>query len=148
MWFDTMLWLIALVVFIAVEAATTALVSIWFAVGAAAAMLASFFTQSVGIQLAVFAVVSAVTLGLTVPALLKRRAGQKPPVTNGTQLAVGRQGTVLTPLAPGTAGRVRVDGLDWQARAEAPLPQGAACRVVAADGAVLLVEPAETKQTV
>ena len=37
MWFDTILWLAAIIAFIAVEAATTALVSVWFAVGAAAA---------------------------------------------------------------------------------------------------------------
>ena len=36
MWFDTILWLVAVVAFIMVEAATTALVSVWFAVGAAA----------------------------------------------------------------------------------------------------------------
>ena len=33
MWFDTILWLVAVVAFIMVEAATTALVSVWFAVG-------------------------------------------------------------------------------------------------------------------
>lgn len=59
MWFDTILWLVAIVAFIAVETATTALVSVWFAIGAAAAMFASFFTSSLGIQAAVFAVVSA-----------------------------------------------------------------------------------------
>ena len=57
MWFDTILWLVAIVAFIAVETATTALVSVWFAIGAAAAMFASFFTSSLGIQAAVFAVV-------------------------------------------------------------------------------------------
>jgi|GEM_PF-3995064 len=36
MWFDTILWLVAIVAFIMVEAATTALVSVWFAVGAPA----------------------------------------------------------------------------------------------------------------
>ena len=46
MWFDTILWLAAIIAFIAVEAATTALVSVWFAVGAAAAMVVSLFTVS------------------------------------------------------------------------------------------------------
>ena len=36
MWFDTVLWLVAFAAFIAVEAATTALVSVWFAVSAQA----------------------------------------------------------------------------------------------------------------
>ena len=65
MWFDTILWLVAIVAFIAVETATTALVSVWFAIGAAAAMFASFFTSSLGIQAAVFAVVSAVGILLS-----------------------------------------------------------------------------------
>lgn len=52
MWFDTILWLVTIVAFIAVETATTALVSVWFAIGAAAAMFASFFTSSLGIQAA------------------------------------------------------------------------------------------------
>ena len=42
-------WAAAIVVFAIAEAATTALVSIWFAVGAAAAMVASIFTASVRI---------------------------------------------------------------------------------------------------
>ena len=54
MWFDTILWLVAIVAFIAVEAATTALVSVWFAVGAAAAMAASFFNIGFGWQALVF----------------------------------------------------------------------------------------------
>ena len=67
MWFDTILWLVAVVAFIVVEAATTALVSVWFAVGAAAAMLVSFFDVGFGWQMLVFAVVSAITLSLMLP---------------------------------------------------------------------------------
>ena len=98
MWFDTILWLVAVVAFIMVEAATTALVSVWFAVGAAAAMLGSFFNVGFGWQM-------------------------------------------LVDIAPGLPGRVRVDGLDWQARAEVTLPQGTRCKVVAVDGAILIVAP-------
>ena len=114
MWFDTILWLVAIVAFIAVEAATTALVSVWFAVGAAAAMVVSLFTVSFGWQLLVFAVVSAVTLALMVPGLLRRRGHAQPPVTNGSPLTIGKQGVVLVDIEPGMPGRVRVDGLDWE----------------------------------
>ena len=141
MWFDTILWLVTIVAFIAVETATTALVSVWFAIGAAAAMFASFFTSSLGIQAAVFAVVSAVALAIMVPTLTRRRKEHKPPVTNGSPLTIGKQGVVLVDIEPGTLGRVRVDGLDWQARAETPLPKGERCKVVAVDGAILIVVP-------
>ena len=71
-------WAAAIVVFAIAEAATTALVSIWFAVGAAAAMVASIFTASLGVQCAVFAVVSAVTLAVMLPLLAKRRTMRQP----------------------------------------------------------------------
>lgn len=141
MWFDTILWLVAVVAFIVVEAATTALVSIWFAVGAAAAMLASFFDVGFGWQMLIFAVVSAITLGLMLPRLISQRGEHRAPVTNGSPLTIGKQGVVLVDIEPGALGRVRVDGLDWQARAETPLPQGTRCKVVAVDGAILIVVP-------
>ena len=139
--FDTTLWLVALIVFVGIEAATTALVSIWFAVGALAAMILSFFTESVSWQMAVFAVVSGVTLAVMLPTLAKRRKQNRPPVTNGSPLTIGKQGVVLVDIEPGLPGRVRVDGLDWQARAEVTLPQGTRCKVVAVDGAILIVAP-------
>lgn len=148
MWFDTILWLAAIVAFIAVEAATTALVSVWFAVGAAAAMLTSFFTPSLGIQAAVFAVVSAIALAVMVPTLARHRQVHKPPVTNGSPLTIGKQGTVLVAIEPGLPGRVRVDGLDWQARAETAIPQGARICVADVDGAVLLVVPVHESTSV
>ena len=141
MWFDTILWLVAVVAFIVVEAATTALVSVWFAVGAAAAMLASFFDVGFGWQMLIFAVVSAITLGLMLPKLIGQRGEHRAPVTNGSPLTIGKQGVVLVDIEPGALGRVRVDGLDWQARADTPLPKDTRCQVVAVDGAILIVVP-------
>ena len=100
MWFDTILWLVAVVAFIMVEAATTALVSVWFAVGAAAAMLVSFFNVGFGWQMLVFAVVSAITLGLMLPRLISRRGAHRAPVTNGSPLTIGKQGVVLVDIEP------------------------------------------------
>lgn len=48
---------------------------------------------------------------------------------------------MLVAIEPGMPGRVRVDGLDWQARAEVAIPQGARICVADVDGAVLLVTP-------
>ena len=148
MWFDTILWLVAVAAFIAVEAATTALVSVWFAIGAAAAMFASFFTPSLGIQAAIFAVVSAIALAVMVHTLVRHRQEHKPPVTNGSPLTIGKQGIVLAAIEPGLPGRVRVDGLDWQARAEVSIRQGARISVADVDGAVLLVVPVNEPTTV
>lgn len=94
-------WAAAIVVFALAEAATTALVSIWFAVGAAAAMVASIFTASLGVQCAVFAVVSAVTLTVMLPLLAKRRTMRQPPITNGSPLTIGSRGIVLREIPQG-----------------------------------------------
>ena len=53
---EIILWLALVVVFILVELATTALVSIWLVAGAVAALLVSLFTDSWTVELAVFAV--------------------------------------------------------------------------------------------
>ena len=122
-------WAAAIVMFAIAEAATTALVSIWFAVGAAAAMVASIFTASLGVQCAVFAVVSAVTLTVMLPLLAKRRTMRQPPITNGSPLTIGSRGIVLREIPQGDIGRV--DGT--------PLPKDAHCEVKNVDGAVLIV---------
>ena len=140
---DSILWLVAVGAFVAIELGTTSLVSVWFAVGAAAALFLSF-VPAVGFawQFLVFAVVSAAVLAFMVPRLAARRAQQRPPVTNGSPLTIGKQGTVLRAIEPGALGRVHVDGLDWQARSDTPLPEGSKCRVTDVDGFVLIVVPA------
>ena len=137
----TVFWLIAVIAFVVLEAVTTALVSVWFAVGGVAALAVSFFTDSLPVQGAVFAVVSAIALGVMVPAMAKRRRQNQPPVTNGSPLTIGKQGYVLADIRPGYLGRVHVDGLDWQARADILMPKGAPCKVMDVDGAVLIVCP-------
>mgnify|MGYP001622879782 FL=1 len=143
---DSVVWLVAVVAFFILEAITTALVSVWFAVGAAVALIVSFFTTSVAIQFVVFALVSAVTLAIMVPLLAKHR-GQNAPITNGARLSVGKRGIVLLAILPGEIGRVRVDGLDWQARADAALPKGARVEVTDVDGGVLVVHAVQEPQT-
>lgn len=145
---DSLIWLVAAIVFLVAEAATTALISIWFAVGAAVALIVSLFTDSLPLQFLVFVLVSAVTLAVMVPTLVARRRNKKTPVTNGPELSVGKRGVVLQAILPGELGRVRVDGLDWQAKADVALPQGSRCRVVAADGNVLTVSAAPVEETV
>ena len=61
-------WLIAMIVFAGVEAATpTALVSIWFALGALGALIASVVTHSFWIQLVVFLLLSCLCFALLRP---------------------------------------------------------------------------------
>ena len=63
----TSVWLIALVVFLIVEATVPGLVSIWFALGAFAAMISALLHAPLWLQITWFAVVSLASLWLTRP---------------------------------------------------------------------------------
>ena len=132
-------WIVLLIVFAIAEGATASLVSIWFCAGAVVALLVSFFVPSVAGQIAVFLVVSGLVLVLLRPYARRRLMVQRV-ATNADQI-VGKQGRMLLALAPPESGRVRVDGVDWNARSETPLAKDALVRVVALEGTTLVVAP-------
>lgn len=70
-------WIIAMVVFIIAEVATTALVSIWFIAGAFIAAILNILNFSVLVQTIVFFVVSIVSLVLFLP-FIKKHKKSKP----------------------------------------------------------------------
>ena len=77
----SIVWLVLLIVFIAVEAATTTLVSIWFCAGAAVALLFSAFVPNAVAQTAVFLVVSLLCLVLMRPLVRKKTPKPRCPQT-------------------------------------------------------------------
>ena len=64
-------WLVLLILFLMAEGATVALVSLWFAAGALAVIIAALLGASVGLQLALFLVVSVALLAMLRPVLKK-----------------------------------------------------------------------------
>lgn len=134
------IWAAALVILVVVEAATTNLVTIWFAVGALAALLVSLFSENFILQMLVFAVVSILALALTKP-LVKRMRHKKPAAPVGLDCSVGKRAQVLTPIRPGEHGRVRLDGVDWLAICDTPLEPGSSCIVKEINCTTLTVAP-------
>ena len=110
------------------------------------ALIISFFTRSIVVQFVAFALVSAVALAIALPLLGSYRK-RKAPITNGALLSVGKRGHRAAGDFAGEVGRVRVDGLDWQARADTALPKGSRIEVADADGAVLVVCAVEENET-
>ena len=144
---DPIFWLIAAVGFLVLEGMTLSMVSVWFAVGSAAALLCCLFTQSFRVQAVVFIVVSALCLLAFKPLADKLR--KKPTPTNGDR-SLGREARVLTPVSAEQTGRVRLDGVDWNARCATPgdtLAPGQACRVTEIHSTLLIVEPIRTETT-
>lgn len=137
--FASLVWLVLLIVFAVVEGMTVALVSVWFAIGAAAALVVSVFTSSWLAQTAVFLIVSAVMLVLLRRYTKSRMMPAETP-TNA-DLNVGKIAEVIAAVTPEVPGRARLDGVDWQARSEHALAAGQLCRVCRVEGTTLVVEP-------
>lgn len=137
----TWVWLALVVAFVVAEAVTVSLISIWFAAGAAAAMVVSGFSDSATLQITVFVVVSALALALTRPFIKKQRAAKKAPMN--AQSNVGRKASVIAAVTRDSPGRVRLDGVDWRAESDTPLAVGTTCEVVAVNGTTLTVKPVQ-----
>ena len=139
------LWLAAAVGFLALEASTFNMSSIWFAIGAAVALISCLFTDLFRVQALLFIVVSVLCLLAFRPLAAKLR--KAPTATNGDR-NLGREATVLTPVTAEATGRVRLDGVDWNARCVNPgdiLNPGDRCRVAEIHSTLLLVEPILTE---
>lgn len=137
---SSVVWLILLVVFIAAEAATVQLVSVWFAVGALAAMVVSLLGGELWLQVVVFFILSIALLALLWP-VAKKRLKPKVVATNADAL-VGRLCTVTEEIDPIEGGRVRLGDVTWSARSENGdrISAGARVRVLNIQGAKVFVE--------
>ena len=135
-------WLAALIVLLIVEAVTVGLVSLWFAFGALAALITSFFTHNIWVQFGVFLAVSLVSLLIIRP--LARRYVTPRQVPTNADRAVGAEGVVTQVIDNLKAtGQVSVKGAVWTARAEGEtvIPAGATVKVLRIEGVKLIVAP-------
>ena len=142
---DPIFWLLAAVGFLALEGMTFSMVSVWFAAGSAAALLCCRFTHPLRVQAVGLTAASAVYPPASKP--LATRLHKQPTPTNGDR-ALGREARVLTPVSAQQTGRVRLDGVDWNARCATPgdtLTPGALCRVTEIHSTLLIVEPVLTE---
>lgn len=134
-------WIIVLVAAILAEAASAALVSIWFAAGAVAALIAAACGASWILQLTLFVVFSAILLIFTRP-LVKKLFPKKFIPTNSDSYA-GKTAVVIEDIdSERGLGRVRFNGVDWIAVTETEqlIPKDSVVRIKEVRGAKLLVE--------
>ena len=125
----TWIWLGAVVVFGALEAATAGLVSIWFMCGAVAALLSTFLGAALWLQTALVRKMSA----KAVPTNLDRAIGSHARVTEDIDNEAG-------------TGAVYVDGKTWTARSSdgSVIPIGTKVTVERMEGVKLFVTPERT----
>ena len=140
------LWLGAMVVFGAVEAMTAGLVSIWFVIGAAAALAGALLGAGLGVQTALFVGVSALALAVTRP-LVRRFASGKAVPTNADRVLGVTAKVTETIDNENSTGAVYADGKTWTARSAdgSVIPAGAMAEVLRMEGVKLYVKKIEEK---
>lgn len=139
-------WLCAVVVFVVLEAATIGLTSIWFAVGALAALIAAACGGALWLQTVLFVVLSVATLLLTRP-LAKKYVNSRHRPTNADRV-LGMEGVVTERIENlQGSGAVSIDGKIWTARSTdgSSLEKGTVVRPVRIEGVKLIVRPAGEK---
>ena len=134
----SLIWVIAFLGLLLVEFLTVGLVSIWFAVGALAALITSFITESVLIQTIVFVVTSIVTLFVTQPLIKKFKVTKFEP-TNSDRV-IGKTGEVTKEIKPNEYGEVVVFGTEWLAASDKKQAVGTKVVVEKIEGNKLIVK--------
>lgn len=134
-------WAAAILVFGIAEAVTVQMVSIWFLVGAIAALIAALCGASPVIQIIVFIAVSVLALVITRP-LVKKYISPKKENTNADRV-IGQIGIVTEDIDNINAiGQVKVDGKIWTARSadNSNLSAGSEVVIDRIDGVKLIVK--------
>lgn len=145
----SIVWLVLLVVFLAAEAATVSMVSLWFAVSALVALLVALLGGPGWLQGTLFLVISAVLLALLRP-LVRRYISPRITATN-VDSVIGSTGLVTAAIDNvSAAGQVKLGAMEWTARSTSgqPIPVGTLVKVDRIEGVKAFVSPAEVPANV
>lgn len=138
----TIIWLILIVAFLAAEALTVGLVSIWFAGGALAALVLALFDVAPLVQLIAFFAVSICLLVFTRKIFVEKLNTGKE--NTNIDALIGEVGQVLSTINPMEVGQVKLKGQVWSALADDHLltiEAGCYVTVKAIEGVKLIVVP-------
>ncbi len=109
------IWAAMIAVFAIIEAATAQLVSIWFVIGAIAALAASLFNAPLLIQIIIFIAITILALVITRP-LVKKYIYPKKEYTNADRV-IGKIAVTVEEIDNiHSTGQVKIDGKIWSAR--------------------------------
>ena len=139
---EAIFWLAAMVVFIAAEAMTVSLVSIWFAAGALGAIIVALVGGGLVLQVTVFLAL-AVALLLSLRSIVRKHFTPHVTKTN-IDSVIGATGIVVTPVNNIAAlGQVQINGMEWSARSSenTHIPAGTMVRVDRIEGVKVFVTP-------
>ena len=143
---EKILWFVLLLVFLFAEAATVNMVSAWFAIGALGALIANFLGAKFWLQIAVFLVVSGISLAALRP-LARKFFTPRITATNVDAL-VGKTCLCVNNIDNLTAtGQVKIGDVEWSARSTTgeAIPAGTEVKIDRVEGVKVYVTPVSVK---
>lgn len=135
------LWLSVLIVSVVIELLTVGnLISIWFALGSLAAMVANELSLNFYLQAIIFILFSIISLLVFRPLATKYLRGNI--VKTNADRALGQVVKLLEPITQDTWGSVKVNGVIWHCISydNKEIAIGESVKVLAIEGAKLIVK--------
>lgn len=134
-------WLIVIIICCFLEAITVNLVSVWFIASGIVALIASFFTDSLEIQLGIF-VILGIFLLVTTRKPLQKLVNQKKEKTNVDRI-FDMTGIVTKKIEKNKPGEVKIDGKYWTAISDETIPVESIVKVLSINSTKLKVKKVE-----
>ena len=138
-----LIWIIISIVCLILELSSGDFFILCFAIGAAVAAIIAGCGLSLTWQIIIFAIVSALSLLLVRPQLIKKLHKPNRERPSNAEALIGQTGRVSEEIDANGFGRVAIDGDDWKARSSdgSAIEKGARVRVVKMDSIILTVKP-------
>lgn len=136
------IWLIASGIFFICEIITVGFLVFWLGIGALIAMLVSFFTSNIIIQMSVFVVSSGLLIFATRP--LVNKISKKDVVPTNVYSLIGKKAIVTESIDCITGkGQIKFEGEVWSAKSKEQIniPAGSEVEIVSIEGVKAFVKP-------
>lgn len=141
---ESICWLVIFLVLLVMEIISLGLTTIWFAIGAVVAFIASLIGANLIVQFVLFFAVSIITLIATRPIAVKYF--NKSAIKTNVEGIIGKN-AVITQRVPdiNSTGKARLDGEIWTVRSlgNVPLEEGELVEIVEVEGVKLIVKRKE-----
>ena len=136
------IWLIASGIFFICEIITVGFLVFWLGVGALVAMLVSFFTSNIIVQMSVFVISSGLLIFATRP--LVNKISKKDVVPTNVYSLIGKKAIVIEDIDWVTGkGQIKFEGEIWSAKSkeQVNIPTGSEVEIVSIEGVKAFVKP-------
>ena len=143
------IWLITSGIFFICEIITVGFLVFWLGVGALIAMLVSFFTSNIIIQMSVFVISSGLLILLTRP--LVNKISKKDVVPTNVYSLIGKKAIVTEEINWVTGkGLIKFEGEVWSAKSKEQIniPAGSEVEIVSIEGVKAFVKPLKINSNV